>query len=492
MSQAKRGNPRHIKRNTKRAGYKGPALTRRSLVVGASLSALAAGSGVVGLVACSKHKDKEEASTQGQIIEKDNFENMMEYETVSPDAILEHEYELPLGSRVHLSADRYAAIITRNEKAVPLSSLALFDFQTGSYHITHKEAASKDGNYTLFDMRASDDMVVWLELDFDTQNWALYTQTHASGRPTGEVLKLDAGSSDFNPPDFTVWRHKVYWQISPNAEGPKKSENSLLYCWELGQAAGTELWRSYGRFATIPVISKDSLVICPRLQTEGSKLYAPTAINCSNNQMFDQLQMPGGVSPSMTNYVTDRFAIAIEASYNFGGLLGTMGTYFGREGFKFIGCGREPYAQPVQVGSRLCIKNRGSLLIFDPDSKSYYRLPATNNSTDWGDFPASEGSDDKLITYATVKNAQTGLPSHVSLRVYKLPNSAQARREDKPQENQRVYEQAPITVVNPDGSQTTINPGTDAFMVQDTMDPNAQASTSETQTQEESSQAKTE
>lgn len=482
-SNAPRQQTRIRQKHTKRSGTSGPVISRRSIIVGAGASALLAGSGAIGLVACNKTKHEDASDASANLIDKDNFENMMKYDIASVDAVLEHEYELPLGSRVHVSANRFGAVITRNEEAIPLSFLGLFDFQTGSYHKTHEEASSQEGNFTLFDMRASDDMLAWLELDFDTQDWVLYTQNHSNGKRTGKVLKLDAGTKDITPPAFSIWRHKVYWQVIPSADGAKKSNNSLLYVWEDGKSSGVEIWKSYGHFATPPAISGDTLVICPRLQLENSKLYAPTAINCANDQMFDQYKMPGGVSPSMASYLDKKFALAIEASYGFGGLLGSMGTYFGREGTRFLGCSREPYAQAVQVGERYCIKNRGSMLVFHPDAKSYYRLPAVNNSTDWGDFPANEGLSHKLVVYATVKDAQSGLPSHVALRIYSFPKNTGEARQHTDRENHQVYEQAPITVVNPDGSQTTINPGNEAFTIHDTPNPNASSSHEESKSE---------
>ncbi|MDO5044159.1 MAG: hypothetical protein Q4E22_02525 [Coriobacteriia bacterium] len=440
-------------------------ISRRQALVGAGSVMFAASA--AGMFACSKTPEAPDLLVQDSLISDDNFIDMMAYEAVDVDAMLENTYHLPLGSVLFATSENYGAVLSQNDVAVPISQIGLLNLKSGDYSVIHKTPTSAQG-YEFMDVRTSDDLMVWTELNFHTSEWALFAQNHNAGQALGEITKLDQGDKNTLIPNFAVWRHQVYWQRMPNPNGDHKTQDSILFMWSINDANAKEIWRSSGHFATPPTLSKDFLVITPRVLNQQGTHYGVTGINCVSNKMFDQFVLPKSVKPSTATYLDGNFAISNEASYGFGGLLGSMGTFLGRGGKQFLACTREPYATAVQTGNRICIKNRGSMLIFNPQNESFYRLPATNNSMEWGDFPAAEGLCNKLFVYATTKDPQTGLPAEVTVRSFVFPEAgAQSEDGKSDKEPAQIYHQAPITVVNPDGTQTTINPEMDAFVVKD-------------------------
>ena len=113
------------------------------------------------------------------------------------------------------------------------------------------------------------------------------------------------------------------------------------------------------------------------------------------------------------------FAFAIEASYDGAGRLGNMGTFIGREGGPFVYISREPAAGVCGKGTRFCLKTRSSTCVVDTDAQKYSVVACPDRSLDYGDYPASEGATDNLVTFATIKDAQ-GIPESVCVRVFSL------------------------------------------------------------------------
>lgn len=66
------------------------------------------------------------------------------------------------------------------------------------------------------------------------------------------------------------------------------------------------------------------------------------------------------------------------------------------------------------------MKTRASHVILDTNARTYATLVAPNRSLDYGDYPASEGTTSTFVTFATVKDEDTGFPSSVTVRAFSL------------------------------------------------------------------------
>ena len=69
------------------------------------------------------------------------------------------------------------------------------------------------------------------------------------------------------------------------------------------------------------------------------------------------------------------------------------------------------------LGSRYVMKSQASHFVIDPSAQTYSVLSAPDRCLDFGDWTASEGVTDRLLTYATVRNEQ-GIPASVTARVF--------------------------------------------------------------------------
>ena len=167
-------------------------------------------------------------------------------------------------------------------------------------------------------------------------------------------------------------------------------------------------------------MSDGILVIAPRVRDEGT-YYGMTAIDLTDadHPRRNQLVLPSGVAPFDATYINDTFVFTIEASYNGVGSLGNMGTFMGNEGGPYIYVRREPLACVAAYGTKYVVKSRASHFIIDTQDQTYAVLTSPDHSIEYGDWPASEGTTDTLLTYATVRNDQ-GVPASVTARVFAL------------------------------------------------------------------------
>ena len=97
-----------------------------------------------------------------------------------------------------------------------------------------------------------------------------------------------------------------------------------------------------------------------------------------------------------------------------------MGTYIGSGDGSFIVLPREPAAVVAGKGGVYLVKTRASHVIVDTNAQTYATLSAPNRTLDFGDYPASVGTTSTFVTFATVKDEQSGYPSSVQVRAWSL------------------------------------------------------------------------
>lgn len=408
-------------------------LTRRELLVGASAGACvtALSATALSLVSCKDDDTKE--APQGEaplVIEESEYVDLLSYDPRDPDAQLKHTFQLPLGSVVHITGERYGAVLMRSDNVHSLTHIGVFDLKEAALKTVLKKSHHDPKSFSLYDVRCSDEMIAWTEINYDSNEWVLFAAPLTTSELKEGIVQVDTGQADIIPPDFCVFKKRLIWQIMPNPNGDKKTLNSKAYAWDLGQQSGNEIWDSPGHFACAPLMSGGTLMLCPRVKKEGSAHYTVLALDPETFTTVNQMTMPSSVRPMSAVYFPEKntFGIVVEANYRSGGLLGHMGSFIGSETEKFKACLKEPYTPIVSVGDRIAIKNRGSFLVFDTVDSTYFRLPLANNALDWGDFSATVGPSSQLMLYSTVKNQETGLPSKVLLRIFSFPQD-KARQE---------------------------------------------------------------
>ena len=180
--------------------------------------------------------------------------------------------------------------------------------------------------------------------------------------------------------------------------------------------------RSQGRFACAPTVSDGNVTLAPRVRVSEGRYFGITAYSLDSDlsTQVDQLVLPASVAPMYATYMDGKFVFSIEANYGTGGLLGNMGTYIGSGDGSFIVLPREPAAVVAGKGGVYLVKTRASHVIVDTNAQTYATLSAPNRTLDFGDYPASVGTTSTFVTFATVKDEQSGYPSSVQVRAWSL------------------------------------------------------------------------
>ena len=399
-------------------GRFGAGFSRRSLFRGAA--AATAALAAVSLVGCGSDGGSDKVSGEPQVITDDSkiTDVVEEYKNVDNTLAAQFAWDIPLGTVPFHSGGAWAALLEAPSSARSINTLGIISLASGA-RTTLISEPTKGAAYGFHDVRCGETVYAWIEMNYATGDWALLAQELTNGALSADAVELDHGDADWEPARFAVAEGRVIWQKMPLASGSKRAEFSHCHAWAFGDAKAKDLYESPGRFATWPRVSGGYLTVTPRVNTEDGTFYGLTAIDLSNGKTVDQLVMPQNVSPFEAVYMNGVFAFSVEANYGYGGSLGNMGTFIGREGGPFVYLSREPLAGVAGKGSRYLIKARSSHFVVDTDARTYAVLTAPDKAIDYGDYPASEGETDRFVTYATVRG-EDGLPAAVQLRVFPL------------------------------------------------------------------------
>lgn len=405
----------------------GPRAARRSLSRRSLFRTAAAGGAVAAAVSilpgCSSEEDEEDE--EPTVVDEDSAESVLDSFEASSDLAPEVEstWTLPLGSVLHPAEGSWIPVTSAGSSASPMVRGAALSLDSGQLYEVVSAPLGQASTTVIYDVRCSDEVYAWVELDMVSRDWALYAAEFSEGQLTGDTKTLWEGTSDYDPAPFDVTGSSVIWQVQPSTSGSKTTESSYCYLWHAGDSAAKAVVESPGRFATRPTISGDVVVLVPRVTREESgTYYAVTAYSLSDDlsTRVDRLVMPASVRPFRATRVGDRFLVSVEASYSSGGLLGQMGTYMGTSSSGFVRLGQEPSECGCGLGDTFIVKCNSYYYVMDLAEKTYSTISSVDRSVDYGEFPARSGECDLFVTFSTVKDADTGYPASVTVRTFRL------------------------------------------------------------------------
>lgn len=393
-------------------------VTRRGFVLGG-----AAASAATLLAGCSKKTGtSDDAAGEPQVIKDDSkiVSITEEYEAVDIDLKPTASWTLPLGTLLYYCDGGYAAAMMAPASALHANTLGVFNMEDGSLTTLIDDPVEGSG-YAFYDVRATDSVFAWVEMNYANSSWKLYTQTLSGAALTGNAVELDRGGEDYDPPLFTAFDSSVIWYKMPSTGGNKTGSDSYCYRRSLDESKAEAIWKSTGRFASAPRVSDGILTISPRVRNDEGVYYGMTAIDLTdgNNTKRAQLVLPSSVSPFEAVYMGDTFVFSIEATYAGVGGLGNMGTYIGNEGGPYQFLSREPLACAAGRKGKYLVKVQASHFLIDTSAKTYGSLLSPDRALEYGDYPATAGKSNTFLTYATVRNSQ-GIPETVTARLFSL------------------------------------------------------------------------
>lgn len=401
----------------------GRNITRRGLMRASAAGAVA--TVTIGLASGCRHKG--EQASDPVVVDERAATSVLADDSPYSEAELslqeQGSWDLPAGTVLRVGTGTWRPAIAPGPTAIPVVKAAALSVTSGQLvDVVTKLVMGDDPNMSIYDVRCSDQVYAWVEMDMLKRNWALYAQRFSDGAVSGSVSTLWKGDDDWDPPLFAVTGSTVIWQVMPAISGTKTKEHSFCYLWHMGDHDAQSVVESPGRFAAPPAVSGSTVTLAPRVRADEGVYYGITAYSLKDDlaTVIDQLVLPQSVRPMRAVRMGDTFAFSIEANYSSGGLLGSMGTYIGAGDGPFVTLAREPAAEVAGKGSRYIVKSRASYFVIDTEAETYSILGATNRCVDYGEFPACEGTVSDFVTFATVKDAKTGYPSTVHVRSFAL------------------------------------------------------------------------
>lgn len=404
----------------RRQGSGSHALTRRGLFRG--LAFAGATTAIVSVLPGCAH-DEGEISSEPVEVDEGEATSILDSYTEADLALEEGSaWSLPLGCVLHVGEGTFIPVTQAGASAAPVVRGCVLSTQDGKLTEVLSDVVGDGTNLVIYDVRCSDSVYAWVELDLLDHSWSLYGAGLSGGTLSGTPSTLWQADANYDPPLFACTGSTVLWEIMPSTSGDRTSEHSFCYMWRLGESSARAVVESPGRFATEPAISDGMVTLTPRVRSDEGVFYGITAYTLADDlaTVSDQLVLPQTIKPFQAVRIGDRFAFSVEATYSSGGLFANMGTYIGSSAGPFLRLAREPSANVAGKDSTLIIKNRASYFVVDTSAETYAVLGAANRCLDYGEYPARAGTTDAFVTYAAVKDADTGYPASVTVRTFNL------------------------------------------------------------------------
>ena len=367
---------------------------RRALGVGAVVVAGAAASAV-------SNEKKADSEVDALAVNKESVFSISDCTVLdSAPLSLAGEFKMPYGTLVWANSETYAACLLPTESSSPLTQAAVLSLSSGQYTVVLDGPHSSERGFDIYDVRCNDQGIVWIESNCYTGEWRVFQATLSRG-VAGDAKQVDSGNGDWDVPSITVAKSRAFWQVMPSTSGNATSEPSALKSAAFGSSDVRVDWESNGRMSTSPYSTGDAICISPRSQTSSSYSQL-TLIDAESGAMRESLTLPASMRPLEAAYVNGRFSFTFDSIYTYGEGLASLGTYApvsndtGEQWFCFD---RNPLCAPAWCGGNLVVKSTRTVAGVNLSTREMFSLDCPDDCDNYGDFLASQGDVDSLVTY---------------------------------------------------------------------------------------------
>lgn len=332
---------------------------------------------------------------------------------LDPDACMAliGSFDFPYGTLVWAGAGAFAACLLPTEgSASPLTQVALLDLNTGAYPIVLEQAVGHAAGFDIYDVRASDDGLIWTEANILDEIWRIYAAPLTAGS-LGEPRLVDEGDKEWETPTLAAVGGYAFWQVLPHLDGSKTSEQSLLKKTRFtGNAEPEVVYSSTGRMCTPPYAMADAVVITPRTNTSSIN-YQLTLIDAASSNVLDKMALPQSMRPLEAGYGDYGFMFSFDGIYNYGGGIANLGTYtpaaeHGTQDYNGIASwfrfAKTPSAPPAWCDGWLIVKSLRSVCGVNLLNRTYFPLATENGCDTYGDYLATSGQAQSIVTYTNI------------------------------------------------------------------------------------------
>lgn len=375
------------------------SVTRRGFIAGAAAFAALASASALGGCGDSDNKQVEVLEVpESAVTTLDAFKG---YKNADKHCKIKELGTYAKGTLFSTSGTAVAAALCPGDTANPLNTVGLVDLSTGKLTTVLDKAVNDASDYSIYDVTSSDDLLVWVESNFLTSDWAVYCATiNAKKMRIGEAVKVDEGNADYDAPQIAAAATTAYWIVQPAEDGSKTSEDSLLKAAAGGSAAST-VYTSHGRFNGGLTVSGGVVTAMPRADTSGT-YYQLTALQTGTGAILASQVLPRAFRPNSAIYLANGFAFGIEASYDYGDGISNVGTYCPLADGTYLRLTRTPVTAPGTCGGWLFCKSGSRTAFVNLSKRSYFTVDPPDSCEDYGDYPVAVGDGDKVYVYATV------------------------------------------------------------------------------------------
>ncbi len=371
---------------------------------GAALSVAALGLPAV-LGACRREQDSGGLDvlsvSSSQVVTLDSY---TEIEDVAPICDIKEIATYPKGTMLFSSGDQVAAALCVGETANPLSTCSLVKMADGSIVKALNAAVGASDGFNLLTVKASNTTLAWVESNYLTSDWAVYSAQIGESLNIGQPVKLDEGNADYDTPELAVIGSTVYWIVQPTSNGSRASEKSHLKA--AGGAVAAEVLTSSGRFNGGLSTSGNILTAMPRAESSSGVYYQLTAVMTGTGSIVASQVLPRSYRPSNAVYMNNAFAFTIPASYDYGGGIANVGTYFPIAGNQWLRLTKQSPTPPGMCYGWLFAKSGSRTVFVDTKGERYFVVDAPDNCESYGDYSLCTGEVNAVHNYASVKSGQ--------------------------------------------------------------------------------------
>lgn len=387
------------------------SVTRRQLLIGVGAIAGVVVAGVGGMAAYEQLSATGSADLTTLEVPEGAVVTNEDFASIEPDAAvsLAGSFELPYGTQVWANSDTVAVCLVPGETSTPLATVALLWLGSGTTQTVLGEAIGQAEGFSIFDVRASDQGIIWVEADIPDGTWRVYTATLSADGTVGQATLVEEGDSDWEMPQIAAVADKAFWQMLPRTDGEASTESSTLRAAQMGSADAHTAYTSDGRMATPPYGTADGVVITPRAEASGV-YYQLTYLDAASESVLDSVVLPASMRPLEAGYGETGFMFSFDAIYDYGDGISQLGTYApsvdaagadysASSWFRF---GRTPTAAPSWCGSYLMVKSTTSVVGANLATNEVFALPVEDGADDYGDYLATTGTHGTVVTFSNI------------------------------------------------------------------------------------------
>jgi hypothetical protein len=401
-------------------------MTRRRFLYGAlgiGAASIAAGGAIaVGSAAKSKSGTVSYLHvTDTQVISLADLTEVTQDEAVSQAG----SYTVPFGTLVWAGNAAVAACLIPTASSHPLSTVSLLRLSDGSQIPVLDKAQGNDENFEIYDVRCSDHGLIWTEANILEGYWRIYVAPLSSSLTLGSVRLVDEGGSNVETPTIGIVGDRAFWVVMPSATADDaKTGDARLKGAYVSSGDAEDLYVSKGSMATPLYAGNSGVAISPRNASSNS-YYDLVYVDAQNGNVLDSITLPSGMKPIEIGYGSTGFSFCFESIYSYGDGIANLGTYTplqqpstGRydtaQWFRF---GKTPLSAPCWCGSYFVVKSTQTVCFVNLSNRTYCTLDTESGCSDWGDYLASTGTVDQVVSIMTIDQTNTSGESDRSCHV---------------------------------------------------------------------------